>query len=265
MKTIEEKIIEYNGMNIYYYTKGDSKNDAIVMLHPAFSDHEMFIEQIKYFSDSYYVIVFDMVSQGKSVVLKTNNNMGHMPEIIERVLEKEKVLHLHLLGVSLGSLVAQAYVDKYSQRVKSVTIVGGYSIHKANKHLLKAQMKEGFKWIVYILFSMKKFKNYVINNSVRSTYGKEIFRKGIDTFTRSSFRGMAGMNTLMRDDEAPVQYPLLIICGEFDINLSKDASKNLSHLEPTSNYIEIKDAGHCAQIDKPSEFNKIFNDFIHAQ
>ena len=130
--------------------------------------------------------------------------------------------------------------------VLSVNIVGGYSVHKDNKHIMKAQRKEMIKWMFYIVFSMKKFRDYLAKVSIYKEEERSVFRKAAEHFTRRSFRGMQGMDSIMIDSEKPMPYPLLIISGEHDLELSKDA-------------------GHCANLDNPEIFNEIYKEFITSR
>ena len=73
---------------------------------------------------------------------------------------------------------------------------------------------------------------------------------------------MSDLNKLFAPKDEPVPYPLLVLCGEYDIQLAIDAGKKIAETEPKAKYTEIRDAGHCANVDNPKEFNHILEDFI---
>jgi len=262
MFELKKKKYRFKDMNCCYYLTNTGKEETILFLHPAFADHEIFQYQFEHFGNNYNLIAVDMIGHGNSQLNKELVNMGDMPEILYAILKENRIDKTHVIGVSMGSLVAQGFADKFPERVKSVTIVGGYSVHKDNKDIMKAQRKEMSKWIFKLIFSMPKFKEYILQTSVHSEKGKELFRKGIAKFTRKSFRGMQGMNRIFIEKTVPVNYPLLIICGEFDIDLVKKAAKRLEKLEPGSKYVLVKDAGHCANADNPSVFKQLLDEFI---
>lgn len=255
----------YKSQNIFYYTGGNPKGETLVFLHPAFSDYTIFIEQLRYFEEEYNLVTIDMIGHGNSQIVDSKVNMGDMPDIINNILVENNITCAHLVGVSIGSLIAQGVANKYPSISKSVTIVGGYSIHKENKDILKAQRKEMFKWLFYIIFSMKKLRNFLVKVSVSSEYGKKVLKAGADRFTRKSFMGMRGMEHIFIDKPEPVPYPLLIVSGEYDLDLVKVVGIKLERLEPTSKYIEISEAGHCANIDNPKAFNEALKAFICQQ
>lgn len=261
MSKISEKTYTYKDMNVFYASAGDATNDAMVLLHPAFGDHRIWKHQLMHFSKDYFVIAVDMVGHGKSQVNRQRVTMGEMPEIVKGILEAHGKTSAHLVGVSLGSLVAQGVAYVYPELAKSVTVVGGYSIHKNNAHIAKAQRKEMGKWIMKVLFSMKRFRQYIVDVSVHSAEGKAAMTDGAALFTRSSFRAMSGTDRFMQPVEEKMLYPLLAIAGEHDMPLAIEAAQQLAKDED-GRYEMISDAGHCTNIDAPSAFNEALEGFI---
>ncbi len=252
----------YRNTQISYHIMINEGKETILMLHPAFADHRIFKHQTDYFKKNYQIIVLDMPGHGESQITGTPVILRDMPEILNQLLYENAIDSCHLIGVSMGSLVAQAFAEHYPERVKSIIIVGGYSIHKANERILKAQKSEGLKWIMYILFSMKKFRSYVTSVSCHSDLGRDMFSRGIQHFRRRSFTAMAGMNAFFTNKNTPMTYPLLIIIGEHDLKLVQDAAFELHALEKHSQLVLLTGAGHCANVDAPNEFNNVVENFL---
>ena len=79
-----------------------------------------------------------------------------------------------------------------------------------------------------------------------------------------SIAAVPTMDRIFRRTDDPVRYPLLVVCGEYDSSLAKNAGKSFSASESSSKYIEINDAGHCENIDNPVEFNKVLSTFLNT-
>lgn len=248
-------MMTFNKAQIHYSISKEQHPDCILMLHAAFADRHMFEEQMLAFMSKYRVVAIDMPGHGDTVTKGSAVTIKHMPEIIEQLLRENEIDSCHLIGVSLGSLIAQAYADRCSEQVRSVTIVGGYSIHKANEQLQKAQRKEGLRWLLYILFSMKRFRSYVTSVCCQTEQGRAIFSAAISRFNRSSFAAMSGLDRLFVSREMPMTYPLHIMYGEHDLPLAREAAVNLHKLEPMSRLTVLEGAGHCANLDEPLLFN----------
>ncbi len=258
----EEKTWAYKDMQVAYTIAGKPSAEAIVFLHPAFADRSVFQYQTAYFQKDYFVITVDMTGHGQSQLNQKQVDMGDMPDIIKGVCDASGVTRAHLVGVSLGSLVAQAVAQAYPELAASVTIVGGYSIHKDNQSILKAQKKEILRWTWRMLVSIEALKQDIVTKSASSEEGQAILKASVSAFTRRSSRGMAGMRRLFIERETPVPYPLLIVVGESDMPLIREAGERLKALEPGSQFKLIQGAGHCANIDNPMAFNAVLEAFL---
>ncbi|WP_182302031.1 alpha/beta fold hydrolase [Cohnella cholangitidis] len=254
----------YKGVEIPYRIHANEGKETILLLHPAFADYRIFEYQIAGFKERYQLILIDLPGHGNSPIRSSAITLKDVPELCNRIMDDNGIDQCHILGVSLGSLVAQAIADRYPQRVRSVTIVGGYSIHKDNTPILKAQRKEMLRWTFYILFSMRKFRKYVLNVSCHTNHGRQLFQQGIQHFNRKSFAAMSGMNAFFTPKSAPMPYPLLIIVGDKDLQLANDAALSLHQAEPRSRMATIAEAGHCANADAPEKFNAIVLDFLRS-
>ena len=74
---------------------------------------------------------------------------------------------------------------------------------------------------------------------------------------------MQGLQNVIKNRlNSKPHYPTLILTGEFDIELAKIMAKEWhSEIENSKSYL-IENAGHCANLDKPLEFNRILKEFI---
>lgn len=264
-RRLVNKTIQYKNNDITYFTNsnfGQIKNETIILLHPAFSDYRIFLGQFEAWDEKYNLIALDMPGHGKNNSLSRDVTLEDTSYIIEKILDEHGLAHVHLLGVSLGSLVAQGVADKIGDKIKSVTLVGGYSIHKNNKKILKAQNKERAKWIFMIIFAMNKFRAYVSTISTNTKDGQYVFNLGADLFTRKSFPAMQSLGKIFRDTEDTMQYPMLLIVGDQDLPLALDSAKELALIEPNSQLEIIQNSGHCANIDQINQFNIVYEEFL---
>ena len=257
-----EKSILFHTVRIAYYFLPNNTKETIFFLHPAFADHEIFEAQIEAFRNEYQILLIDFPGHGNSRANGTRANTADVPCIMKMILDVCGIDKCHVVGVSLGSLIAQAFADQYADETLSVTIIGGYSIHKANERILKAQGNNIVKFMLYILFSMKRFRRFVTDETGGGERFHEVFGRGVQKFTRQSFPAMSNMKALFVKKDTPMPYPFLITCGEHDQKLAREAAVILHGLEPNSHYALIPDAWHCANIDNPGVFNDALRAFL---
>ncbi|MFS0723052.1 alpha/beta fold hydrolase [Paenibacillus sp. 1P07SE] len=254
--------LTYRGARIAYSVQGPVAGEALVMIHAAFADRQLFEDQCSYFSKACRVLTLDLPGHGRTIVKGTRVVMGDMPDILAALLDQEGIAACHLLGVSMGSLVAQAFADRYPSRVRSLTIVGGYSIHKANDNVLKAQRKETLSWFVTGLIAFERFKRRIVKQCCTTQRGQQLLTRSSASFTRRSFLAMDGMQRFFVPKDDPAPYPLLLVYGSEDLPVIREAMQALHQAEPDCQLMELAGAGHCANADDPAAFNRTLAAFI---
>lgn len=260
---VEHKTLKLNDFTIHYYISGISSGDLVVFLHPAFSDHRAFNQQIDSFAKNFRVITIDLIGHGLSQPKNSRDKIDASIYHIDKIIEIEGYSNAHFVGVSMGSLIAQYYALKYSNKVKSLTAVGGYNINKNNKEVAKAQRGFTLKLMLKALFSMKAFRKYASSLTAYTEKAQILFYESTSLYQRKSLRVMQGLQNVIQNRESYKQeYPILIVNGQHDIDLATKMAKEWHSSIDNSKFELIKEAGHCANMDKPEEFNQLVNKFI---
>jgi len=107
----------------YYKFNKNNDSDPIIFIHGIGLNHEIWDEQIRYFKN-YNTIVYDLVGHGKTPL---NKKQISMEDFSKQLLKLVGVLNrnqFHLVGFSLGSLIARDFATSYSDRLSSLTIFG---------------------------------------------------------------------------------------------------------------------------------------------
>lgn len=262
-RSIEHKTLKMDGYEIHYNVSGKENNVLIVFLHPAFSDHRVFDQQIDFFSKYYRVITIDLIGHGLSKAKKSKDKIDVSSEHIAKILEIKGFDKAHIVGISMGSLIAQYFALEYPEKIKTLTALGGHNINKENKEVAKAQRSYNLSLIFRAIFSMKAFRKMTAENICKSEKGQALFYETTSHYERKSFMVMQGLQNVIKDRKnIKTEYPTLILTGEFDIELAKKMSKEWHTDLENSEYFIIENAGHCANIDNPLVFNKVVKEFI---
>lgn len=264
MTTLQEKQLQKEIYSLYYYTQGDPSKEAIVFIHPAYGDYTCFHHQVDVFAEDYHVISLDMPGHGKSQVRGGGVGIDVTVELVAEIIEKEGHAQAHLVGVSLGSLMAQAVAHRYPHLVKSVTVTGGYSIFGDNSAISKAQNREIFKAIFLMIFNMDGFRRYVVRNTNVVEAEREVLYQAMQKFTRRSLPVMSGMGKILDKTPHTLSQPLLIVAGEQDLPIVLSSAQDWQKREPDARLVVIPAAGHCANMDNPAAFNRLLAEFISS-
>ena len=164
--TIEHKQLQRTGYAIHYFASCQPGNPLIIFVHPAFADHRAFDYQLDYFAQHYRVITIDLLGHGLSRFNGGQDNLDSSAEHIRAIMDNEGYQRAHLVGVSIGALIAQYVTLLYPERIASLTALGGYNINADNQEVQKAQRDEALKWMLRALLSMNSFRRYVATSTV---------------------------------------------------------------------------------------------------
>lgn len=255
--------IKDNDQIIYYKTYGNFENECLFLIHPAFGDSMCFEHQIDFFIEKYYLIVIDLVGHGYSQPTNLKIKIDRSAFHISDILEVENIKTCHLIGISLGGLLAQDFADRFPNKVKSIIALGAYNIHSRDKRVKQASNQASIGLILRIMFSMKSFRAAISKLSVLMPEEQQKFITSASHFKRKSFRVMSTLSKIIApSDSINLKCPILILYGANDIDLAKELGKSWHKDFPTSQFTCIEGSGHLANMDNPNQFNELVLAFL---
>lgn len=251
----------FNSPITYFISKKDH-TEWILFIHAAFVNHNMFKTQFEYFKNKYNILAIDIIGHGNSTNTKKGDSIDKMSEWIFGILKAENIEKIHIIGVSLGAILAQDFANHYPNLVNSLACFGGYDI---NNFDFKMKKKNSSKQILMMLKAIFSIKWFAKENKKLSAYTPQAQDKFFDMnilFPKKSFMFLSTLNNMVNKHKTGKRkYPLLIGCGEFDIPMELEAIKQWKTSEPNCKVVILKNAGHCANMDVPQEFNKTMESF----
>jgi pimeloyl-ACP methyl ester carboxylesterase len=114
---------------IVYYISSKEHSEWVLFLHAAFVNYNMFNTQIEFFKDKYNILAVDIIGHGESSDTQKGDSIDKMSQWLSEIMKKEGIVKVHIVGVSLGSVLAQDFANKYPQNVQSLSCFGGYDIN----------------------------------------------------------------------------------------------------------------------------------------
>ncbi|WP_282037791.1 alpha/beta fold hydrolase [Saccharicrinis aurantiacus] len=257
---VDSKVLNQDGYDLHYYVSGKKNSDLIVFLHPAYSDHRAFDQQIDFFSENYRIITIDLIGHGLSKTNETQDKLDASSRHIAEIIELEGYDSAHFVGVSLGSWIAQYFALNNPEKVKSLTALGGYDINK--KSDISASVNIGM--IIRTIFSIKSLRQKAAEMCCGTEKGKALFYNTASYYERKSAMVMPGIIKIMQDRErTETRFRTLILTGEYDLDSNKKMATEWDSKLTNSKLSILNGAGHCANIDKPQEFNEIVETFLN--
>ena len=247
---------------IAYFVSRTGQAEWILFLHAAFVDHSMFRAQFAYFEDQYNILAVDVIGHGQSTDTRKGDTVNQMSDWIFDILQAEQIEKAHIVGVSLGAVLAQDLANRYPQAVSSLACFGGYDVNHFDP---KMQGENSGKQGLMMLKAFVSVKWFAQANKKISAYTpqaqNEFFTMNL-RFPKKSFLFLATLNSMVnRYETGKRDYPLLIGCGEFDLPMELEAIKAWKGREPDCTVVVFEGAGHCVNMDVPREFNETMERF----
>lgn len=247
---------------IRYFLSGREHHEWVLLIHAAFADHTMFREQIAYFKDRYNLIAVDIIGHGQSVHTRRGDSVCRMAEWIAAILQAEGIDRIHIVGVSLGAVLAQDFANHYPDRVKSLACFGGYDINHFDPEMQKENGGKQMGMMLKAMFSVRWFAEANRKISAYTARAQDEFYEMNLRFPKKSLRFLAGLNRMVnqcRTGNRP--YPLMIGCGQFDLPMELEAVRRWKEAEPDCEAVVFENAGHCVNMDVPGDFNRVMEAF----
>ena len=254
-------------VNMNYKIYNNNSKEWVLLIHGLGGSINTWKYQIKDFHD-YNVVAVDLEGHGGSPFLKEGHLLSRSAAEINEVLENEGIDKVHVVSLSLGTLVAMEFMNSYTEKVKSIVLAGFVlNMNFGFKTLLA--FVEGFKYIVpkryfYPMFAkiMMPFKNHKKSRDIfiRESFKMKsvAFRMWLSELYRTQFKLKEYIRTIKEND-----LPVFLISGKEDYFFVNSVRRTHKKMGISSLYF-IEKCGHVCSIEKYDVFNDLVLKFLHG-
>lgn len=247
---------------ITYFISRTGQTEWILFIHAAFVNHNMFKAQFEYFENKYDILAIDIIGHGQSTDTQKGDTIDKMSKWIFDILKTENIDQIHIVGISLGAVLAQDFANRYPCAVSSLACFGGYDINNFDAKMKNDNNAKQKLMMLKALFSVKWFAKANKKISAYTSQAQNEFFAMNILFPKKSFMFLATLHHMINKYKTERRnYPLLIGCGKFDIPMELEAIKAWKNREPHCTVVLFENAGHCVNMDAPQEFNKTMEEF----
>jgi len=257
---------------IYYEVVG--KGPPLVLIEGLGYAMWMWTMQLEDLSRSFTLIVFDNRGVGKSDKPSYPYTMDIFAEDLRAVLDTSGVEKAHVLGVSMGGMIAQYFALKYPSRIKSLILVathhGGKDIVPPPMETIQAMFgpsppdvkseRDLYRYKMRYAFSAKWYSEN------RETLERLIELRLAEPQPSEAYLNQASavLSFNLSEEVSRIRAPTLIIHGDEDLVVPVGNAYKLHEKIPGSTLIIFRGAGHLVNIERASEFNETVRIFIEA-
>ena len=245
----------------YLLNKTDQKI-PIVLIHGVGLSHEIWQPQLDYFKD-YTTLSYDILGHGKTPLNIKNISFDNFSEQLLNLINELKFDKVHLIGFSIGSLIARNFAIKHNELLQSLTLLG--SIYKRSEEQQK---------IINDRFALAKNNLKLSRKALTRWFTDKYLEENPNTYEKISsileknnmenFLKVYELFVLHKNDEnfQNIKVNTLIMTGENDMGSTVDMSKKLCEVINNSQLKVIKDGKHLCGIECADDVNMTIKNFI---
>jgi 3-oxoadipate enol-lactonase len=229
------------------------------------SDRGMWRAQVEALSGRYRVLTFDARGHGDTTATPPPYSFDMLVGDVIALWDALGVGRSHLVGLSLGGMVAVGLVLAHGERLASLVIAN--SMMEATPPFVKS-------WDERIALARDKGLDVVVEPTLARwltpafvAAEPEIADKVRAMIRRTSPDGFIGAAEALKALDfrrrlATIRVPTLFIAGSEDIACPASGVRAEAALVPGAEYAEIEGAAHISNIERPDAFSRAVADFI---
>ena len=259
--------IRVGDLEMWYLEAG--AGEPLLLIMGFGGDHLAWGFQFGAFAERYRVIAFDNRGAGQTEAPDAPYTTRLMAEDARGLLDALGIDRAHVLGVSMGGMIAQELVLNHPERVRSLHLACTTARPDPYLHALSAAWREvrtrlsreaALRTIALWLFApgtyneRGDFVEMLLQNALANPYPQSL-----TGFLRQS-EAIEGHDALER--LGAIQCPTLVSVADEDILVPPRFSRELNERIPGSSLRTVAQAGHVYFWERPDDFNALTLDFL---
>lgn len=252
---------------MHYLDPGSPDAPGVLLLHGLGADSTSWTLQLDALTSAgYRPIAPDLPGFGRSAYDGRGWNFKRMAALLAELVSDLGLAPLHLVGLSMGGVIAQQFALDYPQHVRKLVLVSTFSI------LRPKNFSQWFYFLQRLLvvhtLGLEQQSKIVARRVFPNPEHAELRRMAETLIASADPRAYrAAMRSLGLFDSrkrlAEINIPTLVITGADDSTVPPAAQTLLAKSIPNARQVVIPKAGHAAAIDQAEAFNHHLLEFLH--
>jgi pimeloyl-ACP methyl ester carboxylesterase len=260
--------VDVDHRSIFYRDEGEGP--ALVLLHGFLCDSRAWAPQLRDLSDGYRVVAWDAAGAGASDDPPETFTITDWAEDLARLLDALALEEAHIVGLSWGGLVAQAFYGRHPSRVRSLVLSDTYAGWKGSLAADAVEKRLARCISESELAPAELVARWVPMEFFTETVSDEVTSAMADIvsgFHPLGFRLMA--RSLAENDTTSllptIRVPTLLLWGEGDQRSPIEVAERFRDAIPNAELQIIPGAGHVSNMEQPDLFTSHVRRFLSSR
>jgi pimeloyl-ACP methyl ester carboxylesterase len=248
----------------FYILNQKEKSTPIVFIHGVGLSYEIWQPQLDFFTN-YSTLAYDILGHGKSSLKKQNISFDDFSDQLIKLIDELNFQKIHLVGFSIGSLIARNFATKFNDRLQSLVLLGSiYKRTEQQQKIVNERFNQAKKELKLSKLALKRWftDKYLENNP--DTYDK--ISSILSSNNMANFIKVYELFVNHKNDEdfEKITVNTLITTGENDIGSTIEMSQELNKIIKNSQLKIIKNGKHLCGIECADDVNLTIKNFIDS-
>ena len=256
-----------DGARLHYEVTGRPGGDAVLMIQGLGADKSGWNLQRMVLGLRYRVIALDNRGAGRSDQPFGTYTLEQMADDAVTVLDHAGFDTAHVVGASMGGVIAQLVALHHPHRVRSLTLactacrnhewrrelVAGWAA-TASERGMGAMTREAARWVIGPRSWRRMWPAIGWLGPMRTQQPSHGFV--------SQVRAILTADDTAAQDLSRIQVPTLVIVGNQDVLTTRGDAEELAERIPTAELVVISGAAHGLMVEHATTFNRVLLNFL---
>ncbi|MGX1097401.1 3-oxoadipate enol-lactonase [Amorphus sp. MBR-141] len=240
----------------------------VVFVHGIGGNRSNWSAQLDSLSETRRTIAIDLRGYGDSDDASGPLDFFDFVSDIARTMDFLGAKTAHMVGLSMGALVVQAFYARFPQRVSSLTLAacrpGDRPVFDDPRRFAAERIapSSGDNAAIKVDEMLPRLLGPAPSDTARAA-----IRASLEALHPAAYRKTMAARLSIEPflDMATIDVPTLVVAASHDTVAPCAQMQAIAAQIPHARYEVIDDAGHLLNIEKPSEFNAILASFLQTE
>lgn len=259
--------INVNGIDTRYIMSNEGGGPWLTFIHQLGGDLSIWDQLAGYFRDDYTVLRYDVRGHGQTAVSDRQFSVADLSADLRALLDALGVRKTHLVGMSMGGMIAQQFALDNAERVETLSLADTHAATPSDGRGLWEQRAATVRSEGVGALAQATMERW-LTAGFRDAH-PEVVEQIREVFENTSSEGYAQACLALRDFDvrgrlSEIALPTLTVAGRHDAGTPPAATQEVANAVRGARF-ELLDAAHLAPIEQSQRFTALLESFLQKQ